>query len=393
MRVLLLAPHEFYVDRGTPIDVDLLLRALSQRGETVDVVCYKGGSERTYPGVTLHRIDTPRWLRVRRPGFSAQKLFADLYVWRKARQLLAAHGYDAVHANEEAVFIAMWIQRKYGIPYIYDMDSSIAQQMVEKMPYLRPMSGLFNWCERKAVQRALAVAPVCNALRDLANSHGATFIETLHDISQYQQPDRKRRGILARQFGITGLILMYVGNLEPYQGVDLLLEAMPLAREQGTELSLVIAGGNDAAIAHYRRKAESLNIADCTHFIGRWPANRLCELLSEADILTAPRIRGLNTPMKIFPYLHAGKPLLVTDLPTHSQILDASIAYLAPPAPHGFANAIAHLARDPTLRWKLGKAGRAFVEANHTYSAHVLRVNRLYDYVTDQCERAAPLFT
>jgi glycosyltransferase involved in cell wall biosynthesis len=109
--------------------------------------------------------------------------------------------------------------------------------------------------------------------------------------------------------------------------------------------------------------------------------SELDEYLADADILTAPRTKGINTPMKIFPYMHSGKALLVTDLPTHSQILTSDVCVLAAPEPQAFADAIVELASDRELRERLGRAGRAFVEAEHTFEAHARRVNALYDHV------------
>ena len=88
MRILLLAPHPFYIDRGSPIDVDILVRALSRRGHTVDLVVYGEGEDRQYPGVTIHRAATPAWLGRTRPGFSLKKLLVDLWFFAKARELV-----------------------------------------------------------------------------------------------------------------------------------------------------------------------------------------------------------------------------------------------------------------------------------------------------------------
>ena len=101
-----------------------------------------------------------------------------------------------------------------------------------------------------------------------------------------------------------------------------------------------------------------------------------------------------NTPMKIFPYLHSGKPVLVTDLPTHNQVLDDTVALLAPPEPAGFGRAIRLLVENPELRAELGRAGVPFVEKQHTFDAPRRRVRRLYEYVesrvrTDTAESSA----
>lgn len=381
MRILLLAPHPFYVDRGTPIDVDILLRGLSARGETVDVVTYRQGEDRNYPGVTLHRAKTPSWLGTIEPGFSLKKLFADAWVFATARRLIALHKYDVIHADEEAVFLAMWFKLWHRLPYVYDMDSSIAQQLVEKTPFLKPLTFFFNWCEAKAVRSALAVAPVCNALANLARHLGARHCVTLHDISQLPPVPSEPRESLRQLLGLQDLVLMYVGNLESYQGVDLLLDAFAQIPAHSIAMDLVIAGGTPDLIRKYQQKALRLEISSRTHFIGPWPSGRLGELLAQADILVAPRIRGINTPMKVFPYLHSGRAVLVTDLPTHTQLLNDTICQLAPPEPAGMARAILELANNPERRRILGDAGRRFVERNHLFPAHDARVNDLYDFV------------
>jgi glycosyltransferase involved in cell wall biosynthesis len=79
--------------------------------------------------------------------------------------------------------------------------------------------------------------------------------------------------------------------------------------------------------------------------------------------------------------MHSGTAVLLTDLPTHTQIVDDRVVALAAPEPEAFGKAIADLARDPKRRKQLAVAGRAFVEENHTFDAHLQRVNKLYDFV------------
>lgn len=381
LRVLLLAPHDFYIDRGTPMDVDILVRALSARGYTMDLVTYRAGEDRDYPGLSIHRASTPAWMRPKGPGFSIRKLLSNVGLFLTARRLVKRNTYDIVHAGEEAVFFAIWFRWWRRLPYVYDMDSSVAQQMVEKMPWLGPLAPVFNWLERRAIRGALAVAPVCGALADLARDRGAAHVVTLHDISQLRPRDGGGSGWLKEGLDIHAPVIMYVGNLQPYQGVDLLLEAFAVALRRGCEAHLVVAGGSDGMIDAYEARLESLGIGQRVHFIGHWPAARLGELLAEADVVTSPRTTGVNTPMKIFPYLHSGRALLATDLPTHNQILTADVARLAPADAEEFGRAIVELIEDEELRDRLGRAGRAFVERDHVFEAHQRRVDALYEYV------------
>jgi glycosyltransferase involved in cell wall biosynthesis len=380
--ILVLAPHAYYIDRGTPIDVDILLRALSMRGDRVDALVYHQGEDRDYPGVTIHRIRPPRFIGEVGPGFSLKKLYCDALLLERAWSLVRRNHYDVIHAGEEAVFFALLFKKLYGIPYVYDLDSSIAQQMVEKMAFLKPLAGLFNWCESRALRSCIAAAPVCHALADVARRGGAPRLVTLHDISQLRDEDFESSGEIRQRLGLDGTVVMYVGNLEVYQGIDLLIESFARTRERDGRLDLVVAGGRPDRIRKYEARAEELGIGPRTHFIGPWPVKRLGALLAEADILAVPRIRGVNTPMKVFPFLHSGRPLIATDLPTHTQILEDSFAMLAPADPEGFARALEKLAGDPALRKRLGEAGREFAEREHTFPAHVRRVNELYDQVS-----------
>ncbi len=382
VRVLHLAPHPFFQNRGTPIDVELVIRALSERDDMeLDVLVYPEGEDISYPNVRLHRVSSLAWIKGIRPGFSLKKLVVDIGMFFSAWKMVRKNSYDIIHAGEESVFMAMFFKRFYALPYVYDIDSSIAQQMVEKYPSLTLVSKLFNAMERRAIRGALANAPVCHALRELCEKNGSRKTVTLHDISQLKNPDLPRTGLIRKEIPSDNLILLYCGNLEKYQGVDLLIESFPHVVEQTDNLDLVIIGGVEEDITFYRKKAETLGVGKRVHFLGPKPFEMLDQYLADADILVAPRTKGVNTPMKIFPYMHSGRPVLLTRLYTHTQIVTDNETCLAEAEPQPFAQGIVRLARDPELRERLGRNGKAFVEENHVYAAHKKRVDSLYDWI------------
>jgi hypothetical protein len=183
MDILMLAPHPFYQERGTPIDVDLVLRVLSERGDRVDVVTYHEGSAVDYRRVRLHRITGPFLPKQVGPGFSWKKVVCDFFLGIQAFRLFRKNSYHLVHAVEESVFIALTLKWLYKVPYVYDMDSSLAQQMVEKYSYLKPLRRIFEYFERIAVKNAKAVVPVCDALADAIEHYGPEKVVVLRDIS------------------------------------------------------------------------------------------------------------------------------------------------------------------------------------------------------------------
>ncbi len=388
MNVLLLAPQPFFINRGTPIDVLLVLRALSERSDMkVDAIVYPEGEDVTLPHVTLYRVPVFLNSKGTRPGFSFKKIWIDFFMLIFTWKMVHHKRYDLLHAGEETVFIAMLMKFFYKIPYVYDIDSSNAQQLVEKCSWLKFMAPVFNFFEKRAMKGAIANAPVCHALAELCEKNESKKTITLHDISQLENPDLPRTGSLSKEIGVDGLILLYCGNLESYQGVDLLVESFPYVVKENDDVQLVIIGGTPEDISYYQNKTADLGVQSRVHFLGPKPFSELDTYLAEADILAAPRTKGVNTPMKIFPYMHSGKPVILTKLYTHTQIVTSNEAYLADATPQLFAKGILELAGSPELRARLGKNGRAFVEKDHVYSAHKRRVDELYDWIINKIEK------
>ena len=186
------------------------------------------------------------------------------------------------------------------------------------------------------------------------------------------------------ELGIQGLLVMYVGNLEPYQGIDLLLDSFVLVWERTNVADLVIIGGQISDIRRYEKKCRNLGIPKSVHFLGPKPLADLAGYLSQADILVSPRIKGNNTPMKIYSYLHSGKPVLATNLPTHTQVLDSRAAMLTRPVPEEFSKAMHRLIQDKTLRDHLGAVGKHLVEENYTYRVFREKFRNLFEWLESE---------
>ena len=395
MRVLFIAPQPFYQERGTPIAVKLALEALSARFAakqiefTVDLLTYAEGETVEIPGVRIIRIPAVKLLHGVGPGVSWKKLGCDVLLALRAFKLLwknRREQYSVVHAVEESVFIA-WITKKiFGTPYVYDMDSSLALQLTEKWWFTKPMFPLFRAMESGVIRGSIACAPVCDALEALANKNGSKRTVLLRDISLLRCSESVptiTRSELRRELDVEGLepLALYVGNLEPYQGIDLLLESFAKVASHTASPRLAIIGGNPQSIQLYTRRAQELGIGKSVTFAGPRPIHRLGEYLECADILTSPRIRGNNTPMKIYSYLHSGKALLATDLPTHRQVLDESIAYMAPATVSGYADGLAQLIGSVELREGLGTRARERASRLYTLEAFTHQLEALYDHV------------
>jgi len=396
MKILVIAPQPFYQERGTPIAVRLTVEALARQlpelgaaDSKIDLLVYGEGEEIDIPGVNIIRAKTPRWLHGVRPGVSCKKLVCDVLLFFYALRLLfreRANQYDLIHAVEEGVFFAWLVKKVLGIPYIYDMDSSLALQLTERWRWGKPFLGLFQFIDGVAVRGSLAVAPVCNALQTIAQQHGSAATILLRDVSLLPATTtglepRSRSDLYSPSISEQDLVILYVGNLESYQGIDLLIESFALICDKHRQAKLVIVGGTEKHIKFYRAKAAELCCESNIVFSGPKPLQLLPELLRAADILVSPRIMGNNTPMKVYSYLHSGTALVATDLPTHRQALDDSMAVLATPTPLAFAQGLESLITDPQRRKSLGNEARVVAEQLYTVEAFERQVGALYSTV------------
>ncbi|MFC1497781.1 glycosyltransferase [Verrucomicrobiota bacterium] len=378
MKILLLAPHPFYQERGTPIAVDLLLRVLSKRGDEVDVLTYHEGLPREYPGTTIHRIRNLSFIKDVPPGFSWKKVFCDLFLFFKAVKTVRRKKYDIIHAVEESAFIAVFLKKFFKTRYIFDMDSSMPEQIVEGKPVTKFMLPIMRRMEKSAVLNAEAVVVMCEALSKKAADYGGKNVITLTDISLLSTISADKKESTIKNPFSNGTTFMYIGNLQPYQGIDLLLQSFAQAARSSGKINLIIIGGSELDIEEYRIKAAALGIDEKTCFTGPKSISALKQMFEISDILVSPRTQGVNTPMKIFSYMDSGNPILATNLPTHTQVLSEKTALLAKPEPEAFAKAMLKLAQDKTLQKKLAKHASRIVKEKYSFAVFEDKVKELY---------------
>jgi len=362
--------------------VRTVLEFLSARGHQVDVLTLHEGEDVSIPGCRIHRIPRLPGIRNVRAGFSFKKVICDVVMVAECLQMVRRTRYDLIHAVEEAAFIAAVANAVSGIPYIYDMDSSLAEQLVERYPRIHVLLPFLRWCESIAVRRSIGVLTVCAALEDVVLGHApGKAVGRVEDSTLLPPvaPALASDGLVLEPFRRADPVAMYVGNLERYQGIDLLLQGFRVTLTRLPSASLVIVGGRDDDIRRYREMAAGLGIASRVHFLGPRPVQELAALLRQADVLVSPRLKGLNTPMKIYSYLDSGTAVLATRLRTHTQVLDDRTAYLVAPEPTALGLGLATLLSDRALRERLGARARAYVQEEFTPEAAWRKLASFYD--------------
>jgi len=169
--VLLVAPEPFYEDRGTPIAVRSVLEALSELRYQVDLLTYPVGQAVEIEGLRILRSANPFQIRHVPVGLSLRKILLDgtmvPALWRRLRR----ERYYCIHAVEEAAFPAVVLGRYYGVPVIYDMQSSLPEQMVKYRALRgRRVQALLRRCETWLLHRADAVVSSADLLQKVSET-------------------------------------------------------------------------------------------------------------------------------------------------------------------------------------------------------------------------------
>ena len=371
MRILLVAPQPFYQERGTPIAVRMLIEVLCGQGHAVDLLTYHEGANLDIDGLRILRTPALPGLRHVPIGISWKKLVCDLLLSARLLGLVLTHRYDVIHAVEEAVFPAILLRSSARARVVYDMDSMLGESLVSKWRLLRPAERVLRAMERAVIRRSDAVFAVCNDLAQHATTDAPGVpVFLIEDVALPTQQSGSGAEPLRELLDIRGTLALYVGNLQRYQGIEVLVCAMAQLPET-LDLTLVLIGGAPDEIARMRSLVRKLHLEERVYLLGPRPLAQLGGFLVQADVLVSPRLRGSNTPMKIYSYMSSGTAILATRIASHTQVLDEDSAVLAEPNPQALAKGLATLASDAALRGRLGAAARR--RANERYSVEAFR--------------------
>ena len=371
MRILLVAPQPFYQERGTPIAVRMLIEVLCGQGHAVDLLTYHEGADLDIEGLRILRTPALPGLRHVPIGISWKKLVCDLLISVRLLGLALSQRYDVIHAVEEAVFPAILLRSSSGARVVYDMDSMLGESLVSKWRLLRPAGRLLRALERAVIRRSDAVFAVCNDLARHATRDAPDVpVFLIEDVALPSQPYGTGAEPLRELLGFTGPLALYVGNLQRYQGVEQVVRAMA-EMPQALDVTLVLIGGAPEDVARVRSLVRKLHLEGRVYLLGPRPLAQLGGFLAQADVLVSPRLRGSNTPMKIYSYMNSGNAILATRIASHTQVLDENCALLVEPGPQALAQGLATLAGDDALRARLGAAARR--RACERYSVEAFR--------------------
>ncbi|MEK7084830.1 MAG: glycosyltransferase family 4 protein [Patescibacteria group bacterium] len=181
-------------------------------------------------------------------------------------------------------------------------------------------------------------------------------------------------------------IVVYTGHLYPWKGVETLIAAMRLI----PETHAYIVGGTDEDSVRYQELCKEIpNV----HIVGWQAPSSIPFWLTAADALILPNsaafpISRLHTsPLKLFEYLAAGKPIIASDLPSLREIVtDREVAFVPPDDPRALADAIGRVLREPDFHAMLAEHAKA-LSRNFSWDA---RAEKILSFISSTCSTTEP---
>ena len=336
MRVLHVLDHSIPLHSGYTFRTAALLREQRARGwQTFHLTSPKQGNTaqlhesvdgldffRT-PAVPSASVSVPVWNEVRLIRALAHQL----------QQVVEQVRPDIIHAHSPVLnaLPALQVGRRNGIPVVYEIRAFWEDAAVD---HGSTREGSLRYratraLETHAIRRAGHVFTICEGLRADIVARGlpsgkVTVIPNAVDVEGFQLAQPADPALLAR-WGLQGrTVLGFIGSFYAYEGLDLLVSAMPQLVQQRPDVCLLLVGGGPQEAA-LKAQVQMLGLADRVVFTGRVPhaeVNRYYDLI---DVLAYPRhsmrLTELVTPLKPLEAMAQGHLFVASDVGGHKELI------------------------------------------------------------------------
>lgn len=391
----MVAPTPFFADRGCHVRIYEQARALQSiavagdgnaadaaaaPGPAVEICTYHIGSDR--PGLTTHRIPRIPWYRKLSAGPSWHKIYLDGLLLLKTLSVARRFRPDVIHGHlHEGATIGWLVGKILGIPVIGDFQGSLSSEL-KAHQFIRAGGWLYRfvahnegWIDRLP---QVAVASCTDVARELEQHFGvreailaldAVDTETFHpdvdtgDLSALVPPGRR--------------VVVYLGVLSAYQGVDHILEAIPAVLARVPEAHFLIMGYPEEE--RYRHKARKLGVAGHVSFPGRIEYEQAARYLALGEVAVGPKLSDTESNGKLYNYMACALPTVAFDTPVSREILGDLGVYAPLGDVAALADRIAGLLEDPERARQLGKQLRERVIEHFSWQSTARQLLAAYD--------------
>jgi glycogen(starch) synthase len=395
IRVLHVLDHSIPLHSGYTFRTAALLREQRALGwETFQLTSPKQGATATpfedVDGLRFYRTPLAKGTLAKIPLGREVALMKQLEV--RLEEVARDTRPDIIHAHSPVLnaLPAIKVARKLEIPVVYEIRAFWEDAAVD---HGSTSEGSLRYratrrLETRAIQQVDHVFTICEGLRADIVARGippgkVTVIPNAVDVDSFQlasPPDPQ----LQEKWGLTGkTVVGFIGSFYAYEGLDLLLDALPeLISLHPTVRVLLVGGGPQEA--NLRQQAERLGLGGYVIFTGRVPHKEVNHYYDLIDVLAYPRhpmrLTELVTPLKPLEAMAQGQLFVASDVGGHQELVEdkkTGILFQAG-SRQALAQAILELL-DNRDRWpELRANGRRFVESIRNWKNSVANYREPY---------------
>lgn len=342
-------------------------------------------------GLHFYRTPKPTGLLAKLPGADPFAVMAAIEkrLLPLARELQP----DVIHAHSPVLDAvpAIRVGKKLGIPIVYEIrafweDAAVDHGTTHEDSLRYKLTrALETW----AVKRADAVTVICEGLRGDLAARGIpadkiTVIPNAVDIDQFEVGGKADPGLKLKLGLGNSRVLGFIGSFYAYEGLDLLIAALPAILKQMPDVKILLVGGGpqDAAL---KQQVMTLDLKDRVVFTGRVPHGEVNRYYDLIDVLVYPRhpmrLTELVTPLKPLEAMAQGRLMVASDVGGHKELIQngmTGVLFRAGQA-DDLAGSVTALLRNPSSWDALKQRGRAFVETERNWTASVARYRGIYE--------------
>jgi PEP-CTERM/exosortase A-associated glycosyltransferase len=300
---------------------------------------------------------------------------------------------DILHAHSPALngLAALRVAKSRGLPLVYECRAFWEDAAVDHGTCRE--GDLRYWAihrlESYVFRRAQAITTICEGLRTDIVGRGipaekVTVIPNGVDLKQFQ-PGGRADPSLADSVGVAGkTVLGFIGSFYAYEGLSLMLEALPLIVEHQPEIRLLLVGGGPQEEA-LKGLVRRLGVENRVIFTGRIPHQKVQDYYNLVDILVYPRysmrLTELVTPLKPLEAMAQGRLVVASDVGGQREMIEHGKTGLLFKAGDraDLAKQIVDLLDNEELRATLKACGRHYAETERTWAASVARYRPVYE--------------
>ncbi|MCB1667805.1 MAG: glycosyltransferase, exosortase A system-associated [Pseudomonadales bacterium] len=299
---------------------------------------------------------------------------------------------DILHAHSPALngLAALKAGRKFGVPVVYECrafwEDAAVDHGTSKEFGLRYK--LTRALETRVFKQADAVTTICEGLRKDIVQRGlleskVTVIPNAVDIEHFSVGAEADPTLLEQLGLVNKTVLGFIGSFYAYEGIPLLLDALPEMVTANRNIRLLLVGGGPQE-SLIKQKIDQLGLQDYVVMTGRVPHTEVQDYYNLVDIFIYPRLSmrltDLVTPLKPLEAMAQGKLVLASDVGGHHELIrDGSNGRLfKADCARSLAKSVADMLQCRDGWPEMRKAGRSYVENERNWRNSVSRYQQVY---------------